>query len=106
MKDNIQLNRWITGRLPSLTERLIVLLTGARQTGKTTTARTTYKDIRYFNLDSQEIRLQFSEISSVNWGRNVGPAVLDEIQKLPGILEKIKYAYDDKQIDLTVLSGS
>jgi len=92
--------------MPSASERTIVLITGARQTGKTTSARRCYSGLRYVNLDSIEYRMQLSDVSSFAWGRSVGPAVLDEVQKLPGIFDKVKFAYDERAIDFSVLLGS
>lgn len=104
--ENIQVIRRIFARLPAPDERIIVLLTGARQTGKTTTVRHLYHDIAYHNLDSIELREQLDRISAVGWGRTVGNAVLDEVQKLPTLLEKVKYAFDAKEITFSVLTGS
>ncbi len=43
---------------------------------------------------------------SAAWGRSVGPAVLDEAQKEPGVFDKVKLAYDAGDIDFSVLLGS
>ncbi|MQA91112.1 MAG: AAA family ATPase [Gemmatimonas sp.] len=40
------------------------------------------------------------------WDKVVGPAVLDEVQKLPGAIEKLKWSYDEGRIDFSVLAGS
>ncbi|NOY58860.1 MAG: ATP-binding protein [Calditrichaeota bacterium] len=104
--ENIQVNRRIFAKLPASEERIIVLLTGARQTGKTTTVRYLYPDIAYHSLDSLELREQLDRISAVGWGKTVGNAVLDEVQKLPTLLEKVKYAFDAKEISFSVLTGS
>jgi len=42
----------------------------------------------------------------MSWGKNLGPAVLDEAQKEPGIFDKVKYSFDEGDIDFTVLLGS
>ena len=104
--ENIQVNRRIFARLPATDERIIVLLTGARQTGKTTTVRHVYPDVAYHNLDSLELREQLGRISAVGWAKTVGNAILDEVQKLPTLLEKVKYAFDAKEISFSVLTGS
>jgi predicted AAA+ superfamily ATPase len=106
MSEDIQVKRWISGRLPKTAEPFLVLITGARQTGKTTTARTDYGSLRYFNLDAMEFRDQLSEVSSFQWGRMVGPAVFDEVQKLPAVLEKLKFAFDAGDVKFSVLLGS
>jgi predicted AAA+ superfamily ATPase len=106
MITKIQINRFINARLPNPTAKRIVLITGARQTGKTTSAKHRYAKLPYFNLDSLEYRIQLSEVSSFEWGRSVGNAVIDEVQKLPQALEKVKYAFDEGAIDFSVLLGS
>ncbi len=93
-------------RLPSSDQRMLVVLTGARQTGKTTLAREVYPGLRYVNLDALEYRDQLRQVSSYAWARTVGPAVIDEAQKLPEVFEKIKYAYDDGGLQFSVLLGS
>lgn len=40
------------------------------------------------------------------WSSTVGPAILDEAQKEPSLFEKIKFAYDEKEINFSVLLGS
>lgn len=99
-------NRLIYQRLPKPNENTIVLLTGSRQTGKTTSAKHFYPKLSYFNLDAWEYRDQLSQVSSFNWGSSVGNAILDEIQKEPALFDKIKFAFDEKKIDFSVLLGS
>ena len=92
--------------MPAAAERTLVLVTGARQTGKTTISRTKYPDISYFDLDALEYRDQLDAVSSFAWGKEVGKAILDEVQKSPQLFDKIKYAYDNGAVDFTVLLGS
>jgi uncharacterized protein len=106
MKEDIQINRWVETMIPPSSQRGLVLLTGARQTGKTTSVRKCYAPLPYFNLDAVEFREQLSAVSSFAWAKTVGNAVLDEIQKAPALLEKIKYAYDERGIDFSALLGS
>jgi hypothetical protein len=102
----MQKTRLIDQSLPKPDENTIVLLTGSRQTGKTTSARNFYPDLNYYNLDAWEFREQLSQVSSFNWGRSVGNAILDEIQKEPSLFDKVKFAFDEKQIRFSVLLGS
>ena len=103
---NIQVTRLINSGLPRKSEHIIVLLTGARQTGKTTLLRSVYPELAYYNLDAVEFRDQLSRISSFSWARDVGDAVIDEIQKEPALMNKLKYAFDEGDLNFTVLSGS
>ena len=104
----IWLPRYLSERLPKeAPPRRLVVLTGARQVGKTTLARRLYENrYRYFNLDSAGERLRLERVPAEAWGQTVGEAVFDEIQKAPDLLEKIKWAYDAREIDFSVLLGS
>jgi len=42
----------------------------------------------------------------MSWGKNLGAAVLDEAQKAPVVFDKVKYSFDEGDIDFTVLLGS
>lgn len=98
--------RWLATRLPPSTKRRLVVLTGARQTGKTTLARRLYGDLRYVNLDAVEEREAVAAVRSGSWGRTVGPAVIDEAQKEPRVFDKVKFAYDGGVVGFSVLLGS
>ena len=84
----------------------LILLTGARHTGKTTLARALYPDLRYLNLDAPEQREALRAVRADQWAAAVGPAILDEAQKEPGLFDKVKFAFDAGQIESTVLLGS
>jgi uncharacterized protein len=84
----------------------LLLVTGARQTGKTTLVRELFKDRPYFNCDSLEVRDELKAVPAREWGRVVGNAVVDEVQKEPSVFEKVKYAFDEGKVRFTVLLGS
>jgi uncharacterized protein len=107
MRANTQRCRFLRRQLePPLSAPRLVLLTGARQTGKTTLARAVYPDLRYVNLDAPEQREALREIRADQWAETVGPAILDEAQKEPGLFDKVKFAFDAGQIERSVLLGS
>jgi len=106
MREDLQVNRWLRHLLPGLEQRGLVLLTGARQTGKTTLVRDLYAALPYFNLDAVEYREQLAAISTFAWSEMVGAAVLDEVQKEPALLDKVKFAYDEGDLDFSALLGS
>lgn len=106
MSENLHINRLMIHSLPSKDMRQLVLLTGARQTGKTTLVKRHYPDLNYINLDAPENRDYLRDLSSDNWSRDVGPAVIDEAQKEPVVFDKIKYAFDGGNLDFSVLLGS
>ncbi len=92
--------------MPDSDKRRLLLITGARQTGKTTLAKHRYASIRYINLDAPENREALRSVASSLWARDIGVAVLDEAQKEPVIFDKVKYAYDDGALSFSVLLGS
>jgi predicted AAA+ superfamily ATPase len=106
MVENLFQPRVLSKRLPNTTTRRVVVLTGARQTGKTTLSRRVYGELRYINLDAPENRDALRELSTVSWAETVGDAVIDEAHKEPSVFDKVKYAFDDGKISFTVLTGS
>ncbi len=46
----MQKYRFLSDYLPPSSKRRLIVLTGARQTGKTTLAKAKYPDLRYINL--------------------------------------------------------
>ena len=106
MSSDIFHPRLLPSRLPDTTTRRVVVLTGARQTGKTTLAKRVFGDLRYINLDAPENRESLRELSTVAWGELVGNAVIDEAHKEPSVFEKVKYAFDEGKTTFTVLTGS
>jgi hypothetical protein len=106
MWENIQVYRILPKYLPDESKRRLVLITGARQTGKTTLVKNKYATLSYYNLDAIEYRDQLSSISTFNWSKEVGIAVIDEIQKEPGLIDKIKFAFDESSLKFSVFTGS
>lgn len=106
MSDNIQKYRFLEKILPKALDKRLVILTSARQTGKTTLIKIKYPELNYINLDAPENREFVRLISSANWGRDVGKSIIDEAQKEPIVFDKIKYAFDAGNINFTVILGS
>ncbi len=106
MYEDLQVKRKVFESLPLEPDRAIVLITGARQTGKTTLVKEKYAGLPYFNLDAIELRDQLSAVSSFLWAKDVGSAVIDEIQKEPSLFEKIKFSFDEGKLNFSVLTGS
>ena len=108
MSEKLYKYRFLNDFLPrySKKKKRLVLITGARQTGKTTLARRRYARLRYINLDAPENRDAIRLIPTELWYKDVGDAVIDEAQKLPVVFEKIKYAYDEGDISFQVILGS
>jgi predicted AAA+ superfamily ATPase len=90
--------RWQKLRLEdALASRRVVMLTGARQCGKTTLARTLVSDsASYLTLDDQAMR-QAAESDPhlfVNHALDKDTLIIDEIQKVPDLLPAIKKVVD------------
>ena len=106
MNEKLQKYRFLEKFLPRPQRKGLVILTGARQTGKTTLVKAKYADLRYINLDSPENREVVRTVLSDDWSRDIGNAVIDEAQKEPVVFDKIKYAFDEGGISFSVLLGS
>lgn len=93
----------------ALTDTPVVLLNGARQTGKTTLARAMSDQIgaRFFTLDDAAT-LSLASADPTGFIRNLsGPVVIDEVQKAPGLFPAIKLAVDsDRRPGRFLLTGS
>ncbi len=61
----------------------ITVLTGARQTGKTTLIRKVFPDYAYITLDDPITRPEYGNLSATQWQERYPVVILDEIQKLP-----------------------
>lgn len=100
--------RWIAKRLVQAIEfSPVVVLTGARQTGKSTLLQQEYpfKDWPYFTLDDFAVR----ELAEKNPDELVSihdRVVIDEVQKAPQLLSAIKKRVDRDGKKRFVLSGS
>lgn len=93
----------------ALTDTPVVLINGARQTGKTTLAQTIAagSGARYFTLDDYAT-LALAAGDPAGFIRNLsGPVVIDEIQKAPELFPAIKLAVDsDRTPGRFLLTGS
>lgn len=72
----------------------IIVLTGARQTGKTTLVRKLFPDYEYLSIEDPTMRSQFSKLTALQWKSLFPNAILDEVQKEPTLIESIKSVYD------------
>jgi len=93
----------------ALADTPVVLLNGARQTGKTTLAQQVADrtEARYFTLDDAAT-LALAAGDPAGFIRNLtGPVVIDEIQKVPDLFPAIKIAVDrDRRPGRFLLTGS
>lgn len=84
----------------------ITVLTGARQTGKTTLVRRALPDLAYISFDDPVTRAAWTRLSAADWVARYPHAALDEVQKAPGVIDTIKAAHDADPTVRYVLLGS
>ena len=80
----------------ALTDTRIVAIVGPRQSGKTTIARRIADDDErpFITLDDEQFR-GFAESDSAGFMRSQRVAVIDEIQRVPGLILALKQAVDE-----------
>jgi len=85
-----------------------VLVTGARQTGKTTLLRNELgRTHRYVSLERPDVRLRADADPVAFLDENPPPVILDEVQYLPGLLPYIKERVDeDRRPGRWIMTGS
>jgi len=84
----------------------VVVLTGARQVGKTTFLKEEFPDFKYLNLDEFTI-LEQAKIDPYSLWIGAEKVIIDEVQKCPEILLAIKNTVDKTQRKIKfILSGS
>jgi uncharacterized protein len=77
--------------------RPVVVLTGARQTGKTSTLRRLFPDLPFVSLDLPTLAEQAEKEPAAFLQRNPPPAIIDEVQYSPGLLRHLKSAVDSQR---------
>ena len=84
-----------------------LLITGARQVGKSTLVKHEFPEYNRANFDDRLTRLQVKEEPGLFFLNNPCPLFIDEVQKENSILEDIKQKVDETdQRGLFILSGS
>jgi predicted AAA+ superfamily ATPase len=105
----IYYERWITQALrEAVQNHPVVVLTGARQVGKSTLLLTAepFRSWRYRTLDAYDVLDQAKREPESLWG-GTDRIILDEVQKAPDLLQAVKMAVDQKPGKYRfVLSGS
>jgi predicted AAA+ superfamily ATPase len=84
----------------------IIVLTGARQTGKTTAAELSFPGYRYLSIEDPVQRQHYRGLTASQWEKKYPLAILDEVQKEPSLIESIKAVYDQYDEPRYVLLGS
>lgn len=84
----------------------IIVLTGARQTGKTTIVKQAFKDYPYINIEDPISAQEYKKMTANQWQANFPQAIIDEIQKEPQLIESIKAVYDQAEDCKYIILGS
>ena len=84
----------------------IIVFTGARQTGKTTLARKLFPEYEYISVEDPIMRSRYAQLTAQQWKTLFPNAILDEVQKGPGLIESIKSVYDQWPEPKYILLGS
>lgn len=94
------MDRYITQQIRKDLESKIVIVTGARQVGKTTVAKSITSSYDYFNYDLAEHRIALKESS---WDRSKNLVVFDELHKMPQWKRWLKGIYDTEGVQPQIL---
>lgn len=78
----------------SASTRPVVVLTGARQTGKTSTFRRLFPDYKFVSLDLPTEAEQAEKEPQGFLRRHPPPVIIDEVQYAPGLFRYLKAAVD------------
>ncbi len=84
------------------------MLTGARQTGKSSLLKKTFKNHHYVSLDLPQVAQEAKENGSWFLENHPSPLIIDEIQYAPELFRFLKIEIDKKrsQFNRFILSGS
>lgn len=87
--------RLAAARLVELAQHFpAVIVTGARQVGKTTLARETFPGLPSVSLDLPSLADQAERDPAVFFANHPGPLVIDEVQRAPGLFIHLKAEID------------
>ena len=84
----------------------IIVITGARQTGKTTLVKKLFPKIPYISIEDPVSVSEYKDLTASQWRVLYPEAILDEIQKEPQLVESIKSVYDQFPEPRYILLGS
>lgn len=92
----------------TLGEKPILLMTGARQTGKSTLLESHFADLPYVSLDDPALAAQADTEGRAFLEEHPPPCIIDEVQHAPGLFRALKEVVDRARgkRGLYVLTGS
>jgi predicted AAA+ superfamily ATPase len=101
------IKRRIAPKIREIVENFpVVVITGARQVGKSTLLKNEFQDFTYLTMDDFALR-EKARLDPQSLWKDSDKVVIDEAQKLPQIFDAIKMAVDDSDRRRKfILSGS
>lgn len=96
-------------KLDNLLKHGSLFLFGPRQTGKTTFLKQAYPDAKFYNLLDQKLFRQFSahpEDLRQSLSKTDRLVIIDEVQKLPALLDEVQLLIDQNKQQRFILTGS
>ncbi|NCS86274.1 MAG: AAA family ATPase [Candidatus Pacebacteria bacterium CG_4_10_14_3_um_filter_34_15] len=102
------IKRLITSQIDRLRKKFpVIVVTGPRQSGKTTLIKKIFPDHQYFNLENPETLGIIENDPAGFINANTQKIIIDEVQRVPGLLSYIQAVVDEQQImGNFILSGS
>lgn len=103
------IHRLLTAEIAqSAQEYPVITLIGPRQAGKTTLCRQAFPQHTYVNLENPEIRQLAAKDPRTFLTKYPGPAIFDEVQRVPELLSWIQVLVDERPKDKGrfILTGS
>ena len=92
--------------LPAIKSFPVIVITGARQVGKSTFLKNEFKDFKYINFDDYSYQEQAKKDPPSLW-KGYNSIIIDEVQKVPEVLSAVKSAVDGSNRSIRfILSGS
>ena len=92
-------NRHIESVVERIAKRKsVVVLTGARQVGKSTMLKEVYHNINYLTLNNPLVRESAKDNSTLFFEKNKPPIIVDEIQKAAELFDYIKDIVDENKL--------
>ena len=83
----------------------VLVLSGPRQSGKTTLCKQVLKDYYYFNLEDISLREQISLAPKAFILENKQGVIIDEVQRYPGLFSYIQVVVDEYPESNIILTG-
>ncbi len=85
----------------------VLIITGPRQSGKTTLSRMLAPDSPYFSLEDPDVRAFATDDPRAFLRQSAGGAILDEIQRVPDLFSYLQGVVDaDRRMGQFILTGS